>query len=80
VTVGLALEPLGGEAEQLRHCRYICTRCKRSGREALRRGTQDGAWYDWTTRRVRETVLNPYYAGCITVYAERLKGDLDAMN
>jgi hypothetical protein len=35
---------------------------------------------DWTTRRVRETVLNPYYAGCITVYAERLKGDLDAMN
>jgi hypothetical protein len=29
---------------------------------------------DWTTRRLRETVLNPYYAGWITVYAGRLKG------
>src|SRR4051794_10893037 len=30
---------------------------------------------DWTTRRIRETVLNPYYAGWITAYGERLRGD-----
>jgi hypothetical protein len=35
---------------------------------------------DWTTRRLRETVLSPYLAGWITVYAESLKGDLDAMS
>ena len=29
---------------------------------------------DWTTRRVRETVLNPYYAGWITAYGERVRG------
>jgi hypothetical protein len=30
---------------------------------------------DWTTRRVRDTVLNPYYAGWITAYGERVRGD-----
>ena len=30
---------------------------------------------DWTTRRVRETVLNSYYAGWITAYGELVRGD-----
>jgi hypothetical protein len=30
---------------------------------------------DWTARRIRETVANPYYAGWITAYRERVKGD-----
>lgn len=30
---------------------------------------------DWTTRRVRETVLNPYYAGWITAYGEGVRGE-----
>ena len=29
---------------------------------------------DWTTRRVRDTVLNPYYAGWIVAYGERVGG------
>lgn len=29
----------------------------------------------WTTRRVRETVHNPYYAGWLTCYGERIRGD-----
>jgi len=29
----------------------------------------------WTTRRIRETVLNPYYAGWLTAYGERIAGD-----
>ena len=35
------------------------------------RGAQDIRDKDWTTRRVRETVLNPYYAGWLTAYGER---------
>ena len=34
---------------------------------------------DWTTRRIRETVLNPYYAGWITAYGERLRGAHEAL-
>ena len=30
---------------------------------------------DWTTRRVRETVLNPFYAGWLTAYGERIRGE-----
>jgi hypothetical protein len=33
----------------------------------------------WTTRRIRETVLNPYYAGWITAYGERISGDHEAL-
>lgn len=29
----------------------------------------------WTTRRIRETLHNPYYAGFITAYNERIPGD-----
>jgi hypothetical protein len=34
---------------------------------------------DWTTRRVRATVLNPYYAGWITAYGEQVRGDHEAL-
>ena len=30
---------------------------------------------EWTTRRVGETIRNPYYAGFITAYRERMGGD-----
>jgi hypothetical protein len=29
----------------------------------------------WTTRRIRETVRNPYYAGTVVAYGERVQGD-----
>jgi DNA invertase Pin-like site-specific DNA recombinase len=29
----------------------------------------------WTAKRIRETVQNPYYAGWITAYGERIQGD-----
>lgn len=29
----------------------------------------------WTTRRVRQTILNPYYAGWLSCYGEQIRGD-----
>jgi DNA invertase Pin-like site-specific DNA recombinase len=39
------------------------------------RGIRTQRGLEWTTRRVRETLMNPYYAGWIDVYGERIKGD-----
>jgi DNA invertase Pin-like site-specific DNA recombinase len=33
----------------------------------------------WTAKRIRETVQNPYYAGWITAYGERTQGDHEAL-
>ena len=42
-------------------------------------GTKTVRGKDWTSRRVGETVRNPYYAGWITAYGERMKGDHEAL-
>jgi DNA invertase Pin-like site-specific DNA recombinase len=42
-------------------------------------GTKTVRGKNWTSRRVGETIRNPYYAGWITAYGERLRGDHAAL-